>query len=588
MNVPRGELSFPAVQKELRRWRGRTLGALLWAAAIVCSSINAFATFQIHSVPFAVMGGFVSAALFTAALRQSLDFRVRAATLLAALYAATTASLALGGLSPNILVAMCAFVVMATLLLGRSWGIGLMLFAAATVVVVVPLRNSGAFPADTHVSYEAPDARTLARVVFAFVLLSSLILTSVSYLLARAEDLLLQNVRVFETLEREQSERIKTDEQLRRTEAAFHKARELEILGRLASSVAHDFNNALLILQASVDMAKRRPSYVETALSDIDGAIRQAAATTRQLRAFSPQAARPPRVLSLAGALTRETALLERIMPANIALRCDVPQDDSDLTVLGDDGQIQSLLTNLALNARDAMPDGGTLDVRLRRATPEEVAKSGLSGDFAAIDVEDNGVGMPPETLEKVFDPFFTTKGAAGTGLGLASVRDVVDRNGGHVRVASDVGRGTRFTLYWPIRRADPSDAAEDGARDVVASGTVLVVDDDDDVRRAMAQPLAWRGYTVLEAKSGADALLVARRHREPIDVVCIDLVMPGMPAQQLVESFRAAHPEARVLLCSGYLPDEGGPTVGDAFLSKPFSPGALESAIRSLVSKGR
>jgi signal transduction histidine kinase/CheY-like chemotaxis protein len=590
--VPRGEISLPVTQpeQELRRWRNRTLGALLWAAATACTAIEAFATFQIHSLRFAIVGAVISAALLTAAVRQQLDFRLRTGILLAAVYAASTASLALGGLSPNILVAMCAFVVMATLLLGRGWGTGLVLFAATTVLVVVPLRNAGTFPADTHISYETPDAGALARVAFAFVLLSLLIVASISYLLARAEELLRENARALETLERARAEQHETDEQLRRTEAAFHKARELEILGRLSSSVAHDFNNALLIFQASIDLARLRPSYVETALNEIGSAIQQAAATTRQLSAFSPQAARPPRVLSLAGALLREAALLERILPANITLRCDVAKEDDELTVLGDEGQIQSLLTNLALNARDAMPDGGTLDVRLRRASTAELGAARLAGSFVAIDVEDDGVGMPRETLEHVFEPFFTTKGAAGTGLGLASVRDVVDRNGGHVHVSSEVGRGTRFTLYWPIRRADATDAAEARPPETTASGTVLVVDDDDDVRRAMTKPLAWRGYTVLEAKSGADALLVARRHRESIDVLCVDLVMPGMPAQQLIDSFRASHPEARVLLCSGYLPEEAGRPFApvDAFLSKPFSPGALASAIQSLVSKPR
>ena len=595
--VPNHDPSFPAdVGSELRRWRSRTLTALLWTAAIAHLGIAAFATIQGRFVPFGLVIGVVAVALIAAAARPQLDFRLRTGILLSAIYGATVATLGLGGLSPNILVAMSAVVVMATLLLGRGWGIGLTVFVGATVAVVVLLRNAGFFPIASNVSYEAPDLGMLARVVFAFLLLLALIVASVSYLLARAEQLLLEKARALETLERAQEEQRKTDEQLRRTEAAFHKARELEILGRLSGSVAHDFNNALLILQASVDMARLRPSYVETALRDIGAAIQQAAATTRQLRAFSPQAARPPLVLSLAETLKREAALLERILPANVTSRChvepspstDAAREPSELLILGDEGQIQSLLTNLALNARDAMPDGGTLDLRLRRATDEELGDVQLAGDFAAIDVEDTGVGIPPEMLGRVFEPFFTTKGAAGTGLGLASVRDVIEKNGGRVRVVSEVGRGTRFTLYWPIHRAEATTSAGEDPEAVTARGTVLVVDDDDDVRRAMAGPLAWRGYTVLEAKTGADALLIARRHVERIDVLCVDLVMPGMSARQLVEGFRAAHPDARVLLCSGYLPEQSGQPleVADAFLSKPFCSGALASTIQGLLSK--
>ncbi|HEY2513949.1 MAG TPA: ATP-binding protein, partial [Polyangiaceae bacterium] len=541
-------------------------------------------------------------ALAFAARNDSLPFRARVAVLLVALYSATTSGLMLGGLSPNILVAMCAAVVMGTLLLGRWGGLALVLLASATVMVVVPLRNAGLVPQDLHITYERPDLPTLWRVAFAFALLSTIIVVTVAYLLERAERLLAQRAQALERLRREEEERRKESERRKRTEAAFQKARELEVLGRLASSVAHDFNNALLIIQANADLARLRPSYVDTALRDIGAAIQQAAATTRQLRAFTPQSRRPPHPLSLADTLGKEVDLLRRILPANITLRWELAPSSSALpaagteaaassyVVLADDGQVQSVLTNLALNARDAMPEGGTLDVRLRMADAgelAELAKAGLTGRFATIEVEDTGVGMPPETAARVFEPFFTTKGASGTGLGLSSVRTAVEEGGGRVKVTSQEGKGSSFTLFWPLHDAAPSAPVESAGQEPPASGTVLVVDDDDDVRAAMVRPLSWRGFTVLEARSGADALMVARRHHDPIDVLCVDLVMPGMPARQLVESFRQAHPAARVLLCSGYLPDdEGKPLdVADAFLSKPFSPAALAKAVRGLVA---
>ena len=602
---PRGPSPPIDANDEWQGWRRRTLGGLLVATAIASGAIGLVATLQVHSVRFGIVSAIAATALLVAARKESIPFRARVSVLLFALYTATTSGLMLGGLSPNILVAMCAAIVMGTLLLGRWGGLALVLLASVTVMVVVPLRNAGLLPQDIHITYERPDMPTLWRVAFAFALLSTIIVVTMAYLLERAERLLEQRAQALERLRREEEERRKESERLRRTEAAFQKARELEVLGRLASSVAHDFNNALLIIQANADLARLRPTYVETALRDIGAAIQQAAATTRQLRAFSPQSRRPPHPLSLADTLGREVDLLRRILPANITLRWELapsapalpasgsnvaPPAASTYTVLADDGQVQSVLTNLALNARDAMPEGGTLDVRLRMADPQEVAdlaKEGLSGRFATIEVEDTGVGMKPETAAQVFEPFFTTKGAAGTGLGLSSVRAAVEEGGGRVKVASEEGKGSRFTLFWPLYDAVPASAVESGGEEPAASGTVLVVDDDDDVRAAMVRPLSWRGFTVLEARSGADALMVARRHREAIDVLCVDLVMPGMPARQLVESFRQAHPAARVLLCSGYLPDEAGKPmdVADAFLSKPFSPAALAKAVRGLVT---
>jgi signal transduction histidine kinase/CheY-like chemotaxis protein len=571
--------------EEWSRWRAQTLTGLLWTTGIACGVLGVVATIQVRSVPFAIVSGCASSLMLASALARRAGFRLRAAVLLAGLFVATSTSLMLGGLSPNILFALGLCVVMATLLLGRVPGLALVFVAAITVAVVVPLRDAGMLPTDLRVSYQHPDVRTLSRVVIAFVLIASAMVVSVSYLLVRAEELFLQKARALETLAREQAQRRETDEQLRRAEAAFQKARELEILGRLSSSVAHDFNNALLIIQANADLALRRPSYAETALRAIGEATRQAAATTRQLRAFSPRAARPAQPISLAATLGQEVELLRRILPANITLRYARPEDD--MVVLADDGQIQSLLTNLALNARDAMPEGGTLEMRLRAAAPDEANGGGW---WVVIDVEDTGVGMSPETSRRLFEPFFTTKGAAGTGLGLASVKDVVERGGGRIEVTSELGRGTRFRIFWPRTGTADLRPSEDGIGPESGSGTVLVVDDDDAVRSAMAKSLSWRGYTVLEARTGADALLVARRHHEPIDVLCVDLVLPGMPARQVVDGTRAAHPEVRVLACSGYVPDEAGAAleVADEFLSKPFSPNVLAASVHDLVERAR
>ena len=277
-----------------------------------------------------------------------------------------------------------------------------------------------------------------------------------------------------------------------------------------------------------------------------------------------------------------------------------IGEDIELVTVLGakhlvfaDAGQIEQVVLNLVLNARDAMPDGGRLLAETRDVHVEGSNEQFAAGDYVALVVEDTGGGMPASVLSHIFEPFFTTKEVgAGTGLGLSTVDGIVRQSGGSVLVDSEVGRGTRFTVLLP--RADAADKNDEEPRkaaplpELVRFETVLVCDDDDDVRQLLVDLLRIRAYQVLEARDGAHALEVAAAHAGDIDLLITDLVMPEFGGAELARRLRAHHPKLRVLYVSGYTDDRqllsGDLETGTLFLSKPFMPADLVCAVSSLL----
>jgi signal transduction histidine kinase len=568
------------IRAEWQRWQERTLDALLWISAVVTAAVAVFQLLVANAAPYGVFFLGLSVGTVVAAFARRAGYAFRAAVLICAYQAGGLYGLVVLGGAANTLSAMYVAVVFATLFLGRTWGIATAALATgATLLVAVLFRAHALKP---MVGFDPADGLTLIRVGLSFGALATTIVIALAYLLSRAESLVVEKMAMVTTLEREQADNARMSEELRHHDEELRKARELEILGRLAGCVAHDFNNALLIIQGSADIARRDPGQVDMALREIDEAVRQATATTRQLRAFGPQASRPPMRLSMGESVARACNLLGRILPKNIAV--EVETDDAPL-VRADEGQIQRIVTNLVLNARDAMPEGGRLQVRVRAARDGEAGGARTDGGFAAVEVRDDGVGMSRETMAHVFEPFFTTKGPGGTGLGLASVRSLIEDAGGCIRVESAPGAGTAFTFYWPLVEPDAEASAPVDRSVVARKGRVLVVDDDAAARRTMVRVLESEGHEVLEAATGSDALTLVS-HGEAIDVLCSDCVMPGIPLGQLVEGFRAACPGARVLLCSGYAPDDRlpPPRMLDAFLPKPFSAEALSSVVGQLL----
>ena len=368
-------------------------------------------------------------------------------------------------------------------------------------------------------------------------------------------------------------------------------AQKLEAIGRLAGGVAHDFNNVLTAILGSAELLlldAPRGAATREEIEIIRDAAMRAQELIRQLLAFSARQVLQPAVIDLNDLVKNLGRMLRRLIGEDLALATELAPDLG--TVRADAGQVEQVLVNLAVNARDAMPDGGALTIRTMNA---DIPESGdlPGGRFIAVEVADTGVGMDADTLGRVFEPFFTTKERGkGTGLGLATVYGIVRQSGGHITVTSTPGAGTTFRIYLP--RVDaPVDAARE-VRPVTApaagSETILVAEDEQMVRVLIRKVLEQAGYTVLLAGGGVEALQLAERHSGRIHLLVTDVVMPEMNGRELARRLVAARPETKVLYLSGYADDaverHGVLDPETAFMQKPFSPSALASRVRDVL----
>jgi two-component system cell cycle sensor histidine kinase/response regulator CckA len=372
-------------------------------------------------------------------------------------------------------------------------------------------------------------------------------------------------------------------------------SQRMEAMGRLAGGVAHDFNNLLTIILsyteitlAELDDAHPRAT---ASLTQVRAATERAAALTRQLLIFARREISEAEVVDLGALVTNAGHLLARVMGEDVTVTVDIVPGLWRARV--DASQCEQVLMNLAVNARDAMPHGGALHVRARN-----VAASVERGDSVVLEIEDTGTGMEDDVRRHAFEPFFTTKSAGkGTGLGLPICHAVVTRAGGEIDVQSSPGAGTTFRIFLP--RCDAAEAKSAAAPRLAAvmggRETILLVEDDDAVRALAARVLDERGYTLIVARSGAEALAQAEAHDGRIDLVLTDVVMPGMSGPRLVDALRACRPAAgaRVMYMSGYTGDEiAGEAVGgghaDAeappLLPKPYSPERLARRVREVL----
>jgi PAS domain S-box-containing protein len=384
----------------------------------------------------------------------------------------------------------------------------------------------------------------------------------------------------------------------KRAEAALRNADRMEVVGRLAGGVAHEANNQMTIVLGCAAFALRRPDLppeVRDELLSVRKAGERTAAITAQLLAFSRRQILQPAPLDLNELLAAFAPALRRTLgdARDLALELSpsVPR------VVADRGQLEQVLLNLTLNARDAMPDGGTLRIGTGfvtlRQEPDDTAFERLPvGRYGVLTVQDRGHGMSPETLARIFEPFFTTKPQGeGTGLGLSTVYGIVRQLGGDIRVQSVPGAGTTFQVYLPLAdqpaAADPS---RPSAPTPAATGTVLVVEDEPAVRALAARVLQADGFQVLEAPHGEAALELLGGHLGAVQAVVADVSMPIMGGRELAERLALSHPGTPVLLMSGYPADELErqgmlPHSGTPLLSKPFSPEVLVEQVRALVA---
>ncbi len=393
------------------------------------------------------------------------------------------------------------------------------------------------------------------------------------------------------------TERKRADEERSRLEQQLQQAQKLDSIGRLAGGVAHDFNNLLTVINGYADLLLRElkeEDAIRASVAEMRQAGERGAELTRRLLSFSRQQLIDPKPIDLNQLIADSGNMLRRLMGEDVEIV--VVPGDSLGWVNADAGQISQVLLNLAVNARYAMPDGGKLIIEtgnVEVAAQEAEKHLGVApGDYVQLTVTDTGAGMDEETQQHVFEPFFTTKEVGeGTGLGLSIVYGIVKQNGGSVEVDSKPGRGTTFKIYLP--RVEGTEAAHvDAERSAPVphgSGTILLVEDEDEVRNLAAKVLTSYGYHVLQGAHGQEALLLVEGHQEPIDLLLTDVIMPGMTGRELAERMKASRPEIKVLYMSGYsgnaLARRGILDPGIACIPKPFTESALAGAVGRALS---
>ena len=374
----------------------------------------------------------------------------------------------------------------------------------------------------------------------------------------------------------------------KRNEDELRQAQKMEAVGHLAGGIAHEFNNYLGIIMGYSDLMAQEEIPNESlrlSLAEIKAASQKAASLTRQLLAFSRKQLIEPTVLDLNASVWDTHKLLRRLIPANIDV---IPVLHPDLgKVKADPAQIQQILINLLVNARDAMPQGGKISIETGEVILDEEFASRyfevVPGDYVMLSVTDTGEGIEAEALAHIFEPFFTTKKAGkGTGLGLSTTYGIVKQSGGHITVASVLGRGTTFRVYFPKLAEVPSATSSRSKPAPTGIATILLVEDESSLRKLMKTTLEREDYRVLEAKDGAEAFSLCRDNLAYIDLVVTDLAMPQMTGLQLKERVVALRSNIKFLLISGYLEEVIGSSdqnanMGD-FLEKPFPPDELSA----------
>jgi len=382
----------------------------------------------------------------------------------------------------------------------------------------------------------------------------------------------------------------------KRLEQQLRQAQKMEAVGRLAGGVAHDFNNLLTIISGYGGLLLEHPGTVEPLrgyVNEIRNASGRAASLTRQLLAFSRQQVLAPRVLGLNAVVANIEKMLKRLIGEDIDLVTIL--GESLWPVKADPGQLEQVLLNLAVNARDAMPNGGVLTIETANVEMDSTSAQThfpLSpGPYVLLAFSDTGIGMDAEIQARIFDPFFTTKEKGkGTGLGLAMVYGIVKQSGGYIWVYSEVGKGTTFKIYLPRTEdeVDESGPGRSGVKAQQGTETLLLVEDEEAVRALVRNVLREKGYRVLEASRGGEALELAEQYGGPIDLLLTDVVMPQMSGRELARRLANLHPQIKVLYISGYADNavwyQGGLDSGGAFLQKPFSPEALARKVREVL----
>jgi PAS domain S-box-containing protein len=385
--------------------------------------------------------------------------------------------------------------------------------------------------------------------------------------------------------------------QYKQLEARLLQAQKMDAVGRLAGGIAHDFNNLLVIITGYTDLLldvyATEDDPTRKDLQQIQKAAQRATELTRQLLAFSRQQISQPRLQNLNDLITDMEKMLRRLIGENIELGFDLAPDLWQ--VKADAGQVEQIILNLAINARDAMPQGGRLRVATANvALNAEQTFIGLeAGDYVCLTITDTGQGIREKDQPYIFEPFFTTKAAGqGTGLGLSIVYGLIQQSGGHVDVTSQPDQGTRVKIYLPrVEVIEPGSSSSSSGKVAALRGTetVLIVEDDSEVRDLIKKVLSRYGYTLIEARTGAEALSLNDQYPETIDLLLTDVVLPGLNGRQVAEQIQESRPDIKILFMSGYsgniLESQGVSEREIRLLQKPFTPTDLVEAIRTVLN---
>jgi two-component system, cell cycle sensor histidine kinase and response regulator CckA len=422
----------------------------------------------------------------------------------------------------------------------------------------------------------------------------------VEFRIRRADDGEIRTVHSLAEVERDDAGRpvkvagtIRDVTREREIEAGLREMARLEAVGQLSGGIAHDFNNMMTAVRGYAELVAAVPALDDASRADLQQIIEtadRAAGLTRQLLAFSRRTVLEPRVVDVRTAVDRLRPMLSRLLGEHIIV--DVSGGPEKSSVLVDPTQLDQIIINLAINARDAMPGGGTLSIRTTVVSGADLREPAQpSGRMVALSVSDTGVGMDAAVRARIFEPFYTTKAPGqGSGMGLATVFGIVSQSGGRIEVETAPGQGSTFRILLPFVDDTPAQASGEQAAATRGSGTVMLVEDDPAVRAFVSRTLAGLGYTILEASNGTSCLALLERHGGLVQVLVTDVVMPGMSGHELADRLRRERHGLPVLFMSGFDRERDSMTPDDStvFLPKPFGSQQLAEAVRAALDLQR
>lgn len=581
------------------RWTAITLGPLVALTAAIAVHGNGLGEL-LRPAPIAIVGFVVATALLW---RLRLSYRIRAWAYVAALMVMAAISfMSIGPVAGPTGLGIMAVLASAVLLGQRAWLLSAFILTA--VLLGLGASFSSGFISETRGLTNVADPKLWVRTAVAFACVSTAMSVLVLHVVRQLERYLEESNRTVAALRAEEERRQRTEGKLERTESALAEAQKLELVGQVAGGVAHDLNNALVILHGWVDIfdlarasderiGPETASSLEEGVSAMRSALEQAHGVTRQLLTLGRRDVASPEPVEIERSLSRLKASLRRILPEDVefVVRCEQPP-----VVFIDHVQFHQVVLNLVLNARDAVGADGRIEITATGVSGASVPdhdRMPSRGRWLHLRVADNGPGVPEAMRERVLDPFFTTKAGAGTGLGLATANAIIGHAGGLLRVDPNATAGATIDVFLPecSRGLSRGVATHDSPAAPKPRGTVLVVEDEPRVLEVMSRALRGGGFSVIEANGTKEGLERIRRTAADLSLLCTDAIMPGPSVGQLIDAFRAAHPDAPVLVCSGHVEEEITRRRiydGDyAFLAKPFSGSDLVDKVRSVIGEG-